>query len=323
MDLLFERTRELAARGISPSRADAVRLISIDDNDVLTLMDIANKVRIKFSKGPLDICALISAKSGRCREDCRFCAQSAHYDTGCEEHPLVDVGEMVARAQEAERSGAGRFCIVTSGRSVNRDEFLKIVEALALINKSTELRLDCSLGLIPVEWVDELKGAGVTRYNHNIESSREYFSSVCTTHGFEDRVETVKGIRERGMEACTGGIIGMGESREDRVDMAMDLKALGVECVPINILNPRAGTPLEGKEPLKPFDIIKTVAVFRLILPSATIKIAGGREGNLRDLQAMALMAGANGIIIGGYLTTKGRSVEDDMQMLKDLGLIK
>ena len=295
-------------------------LLNAEKEEVGLLCHAADTVRRRFCGERIDLCSLISAKSGLCPEDCKFCAQSSKYETGCEVHSLVSVDDMVRQAGYAKEKGATNFCIVISGKGPTREEFVRIKEAILRINKEVVIKVDCSLGRLEGDMLKDLKDLGVSRYNHNLETSENFYENICESHSYNDRLSMVQRIKNAGLDPCCGGIIGLGEDLEERIRLMFSLKDLGVSCVPINILNPRKGTPLENIEPLQPIEIIKTIAVFRLILPKAIIKIAGGREDALRDMQAVAFKSGANGMIIGGYLTTKGRSVEQDLQMVKDLG---
>jgi biotin synthase len=234
----------------------------------------------------------------------------------------MDRDRIVKEAKEAQKKGTGRFCLITSGRKLNDKEFETILNALGRIREETALDLDCSLGTLSEERAEALRKVGVTRYNHNLETAESHFSKICTTHSFQDRVQTITVLKDRRFSVCCGGIIGLGESPQQRLELAFSLRQLGIDCIPFNILNPRPGTPLERSESVLPMEVIKTIALFRLILPKGTIKIAGGREANLRDLQSLALLAGANGLILGNYLTTLGRSPEDDLAMIRDLGFI-
>ena len=290
--------------------------------DILELATAANRVREEFNGNEIDLCLLLNAKSGRCSEDCAYCAQSAHYKTEAPVYPLMDLNRMVEEAIEAQNKGAGRFCLITSGREPNGDEFETILQALDRIRKETTLDLDCSLGTLTEERAESLRRVGVTRYNHNLETAESHFPKVCSTHTFRDRVRTIEVLKGQGFSLCCGGIIGLGESPRQRLELAFSLRELGIDCIPLNILNPRPGTPLEHSESIPPLEIIKTISLFRLILPKGTIKIAGGREVHLRDLQSLALFAGANGLIVGNYLTTPGRNAEDDFRMVKDLGFV-
>lgn len=295
-------------------------LLEAKGPDIMELASVANRVRTEFLGNRVDLCSLLNAKSGRCPEDCAFCAQSAHYSTGAPTYPLLGVDQMIEQAREAQKRGTERFCLISSGRQLNDQEFETVLEALRRIREETELALDCSLGSLNRERAEALKKVGVTRYNHNLETAESHFPKICTTHSFKDRVRTIEILKEEGFSICCGGIIGLGEMPKQRLELAFSLRDLEIDCIPLNILNPRPGTPLEHSPPLPPMVIIKTIALFRLILPRSTLKIAGGREVNLRDLQSLALMAGANGLIVGNYLTTPGRNAEDDLTMLRDLG---
>jgi len=299
---------------------DVLPLLGTKGPDVLDLAAVANRVREEFNGNKIDLCSLLSVKSGKCPEDCAFCAQSAHYKTEAPVYPLMDIERIVEEAKEAQARGTGRFCLITSGRELSDKEFETILAALDRIRRETTLDLDCSLGTLSEERAESLRKVGVTRYNHNVETAESHFPQICSTHSFRDRVKTVEVLKERGFSVCCGGIIGLGESPQQRLELVFSLKQLGIDCIPFNILNPRPGTPLENSEPIPPMEVIKTISLFRLVLPKGTIKIAGGREANLRDLQSLALLAGANGLIVGNYLTTPGRNTEDDLTMVKDLG---
>ncbi len=318
---LILKVREDILGGGEISREDAVRLAGAENPEIAYLAAAANEVRLKFAGNEIESCALSNIKSGNCSEDCKFCAQSGHYKTDAPVYPQITVEEIVSQAKDAEVMGATEFCMVSSGwGATNEKEFQVVLEAVGRISKETKLFVDCSLGFLTGDQMRVLKEAGLYRNNHNLEASRGYFEKICTTHTYQQRMDHVEMVRHYGIHPCSGGILGMGETAEDRIDLAFDLKKIGATCVPINILNPRRGTPLGDVEPLEPLEIIKYIAIYRLILTASTIKIAGGREVNLRDLQAMAMQAGANGLIIGNYLTTMGRNPQQDIQMLKDLG---
>jgi len=298
---------------------DARRLLTAGRDEAPFLMHTADTIRRRFCGNRMDLCSLINAKSGLCSEDCKFCAQSSRYKTNCKTYPLVSIERIVSSAKDAKRAGATNFCIVISGEGPSRKEFDKIKKAIIRINKEVRIKVDCSLGSLPIGMVRQLKELGIARYNHNLETSEDFYKDICTTHPYKNRLSMVRMLKDVGLDACCGGIIGLGESLEERVKLMFRLKELDIRCVPVNILNPRKGTPLENIEALSPIEILKTIAVFRLVLPTSIIKVAGGREYGLRDFQAMAFSGGANGMIIGGYLTTKGRSVKEDLQMVKDL----
>jgi len=316
----IQKIGEKVLSGRSTTMKEIVPLLEAKGPEIMELASVANRVRVKFAGNCIDLCSLLNAKSGRCPEDCAFCAQSAHYKTEAPTYPLMAVNEMVREAREAQEKRTERFCLISSGRQLNDKEFETVLEALSEIRNETELALDCSLGSLTQERAEALRRVGVTRYNHNLETAESHFSKICTTHSFQDRVRTIEILKDQGFSVCCGGIIGLGESAQQRLELAFSLRALEIDCIPLNFLNPRPGTPLEHSDPIPPLEIIKTIALFRLILPKGTLKIAGGREVNLRDLQSLALMAGANGLIIGNYLTTPGRSAEDDLAMLRDLG---
>ena len=316
----IRKTGDKVLEGKDLRMKDVLPLLGTKGPDVLDLAAVANRVREEFNGNKIDLCSLLSVKSGKCSEDCAFCAQSGHYKTEAPVYPLMDIERIVEEAKEAQVRGTGRFCLITSGREVSDKEFETILAALDRIRRETTLDLDCSLGTLSKERAESLRKVGVTRYNHNVETAESHFFRICSTHSFKDRVRTVEVLKEQGFSVCCGGIIGLGESSQQRLELAFSLKQLEIDCIPFNILNPRPGTPLENSEPIPPMEVIKTISLFRLVLPKGTIKIAGGREANLRDLQSLALLAGANGLIVGNYLTTPGRNAEDDLTMVRDLG---
>lgn len=318
---LILKAREDVLSGKELSREDAYALSGTPEIEIPYLAAAANEIRKTFAGDEVESCALSNIKSGNCSEDCKFCAQSGHYKTDSPVYPQITVEEILGQARSAEAMGATEFCMVSSGwGATDPREFEVVLEAVRRISAETKLFVDCSLGFLTGEQMKKLKEAGLYRNNHNLEASRDYFSKICSTHTHEERMTHVEMVRHYGIHPCSGGILGMGETPKDRIDLAFELKKIGAHCVPINILNPRRGTPLGDVTPLEPLEIIKTIALYRFILPKSTIKIAGGREVNLRDLQATAMMAGANGLILGNYLTTMGRNPAQDLQMLKDLG---
>lgn len=317
---LISSLEERILAGGAISRSEAESLLDAPDEQLLHLMAAADRIRIHFKGHRFDSCSLINARSGRCAEDCSFCAQSGHHAAECQTYGLRGTEEILAAARAAKETGASRFCTVTSGGALSPQEFDKLIKSLEHVHSEVDIDLDASLGFLDDERAARLLAAGVTRYNHNLETSKDHYPRICSTHTFDQRVATVQCALSQGFSACSGGIIGLGETPSQRLDLAFSLAELNVDCIPINILNPRPGTPLENAEPPEPLEILKTVALFRLINPRATIKIAGGRERNLGDFQGMALRAGANGMIIGGYLTTSGRMVEDDLKMVHQAG---
>jgi biotin synthase len=317
---LIDKIEERILNGGHIEIGEAESLLRLPDDLTMKLAAAADRIRIEFVGHLFDACSLINAKSGRCSEDCAFCAQSASHKGASEVYPLRSGDEILKAAREAKESGASRFCTVTSGGALNEKDFDDLVHSIKRVKSEVDIALDASLGFLNPSRANRLFGAGIARYNHNLESSRDYYPSICTTHSYQTRVDTVKLVKESAVSVCCGGIIGLGETPRQRLDLAFYLAELGVDCVPINILNPRPGTPLEHAQPPTAMEIIRTVAIFRMILPKATIKLAGGRELNLGDFQGLALRAGANGMIIGGYLTTRGRSVEDDLRMVHQAG---
>lgn len=283
------------------------------------LISLANKVRRDFLGNAIELCGIINAKSGMCNQDCKFCAQSRLHKTGIETYALKSKKEILAKALRAQDIGAKRFGIVTSGNTLSEGELKRICEAASEIKKKLGIKLCASLGSISEGGLRLLKEAGVSRYHHNIETSPGYFLRVATTHTFADRITTIRRVKSLGLEVCSGGIIGMGENMQDRLEMALCLKELKVDAVPINILVPIKGTRLEKQKILSCAEVIRTIAIFRIVLKDKIIKIAAGRESVLKDFQALAFLAGAGGMLIGGYLTIKGRAVEQDHRLVKEI----
>ncbi len=311
---------EKVLAGQEITREEAIELIHTSDEDTMILLAMADKIRQKFNGNEVDLCAILNARSGKCPENCKFCAQSAHHDTGVTVYPFMDEEDIMQAARRAKEAGAVRFSIVTSGRNTNNpNEFEQILHALTRVRKETGLEICCSLGLLTYEQAIKLKEIGVTRYHSNIETAPSHFPDICSTHSYEDKMFTINNAQKAGLRVCSGGILGLNETPEQRVEMAFELKRLDIDSIPLNILNPIKNTPFESNKPLTPLEILRTFAVFRFILPTALIRTAGGREVNLRDLQAYALTGGLNGIMVGGYLTTEGRSPQADLQMIEDL----
>nr|MBU1328006.1 biotin synthase BioB [Candidatus Omnitrophota bacterium] len=283
------------------------------------LISLANKTRQECASPALELCSIMNAKSGRCVEDCKFCAQSSSHNTGIKTYPLKSKEEMIEMAKRAKEIGAERFDIVTSGDRLSIRELKIIADAIYEIKIKIGIKMCASLGEIDEKGFLLLKNAGLTRYHHNLESSPRYFPQIVTTHTFMQRVNTVKAAKSAGLEVCSGGIIGMGETLEDRIDLAFWLKELAVDSVPINVLVPIKGTPLGEKVPLSPEEALRTIALFRIILKDKIIKIAAGRESVFGDAQSSAFMAGANGMLIGGYLTIKGQELEKDKRLIKEI----
>jgi biotin synthase len=292
--------------------------------DILELMAWANRVRERHHGRQVHLCSIINIKSGGCPEDCKFCAQSAFVETGAARYDLIGSEPILRAVDEAAANGVGALGLVAAWKELNEGPALDAVcRSVGEVARTGRVRPDVSLGMIRSQGVaDRLREAGVVCYNHNLETSHRFFPHLCTTHRFEDRVQTIGHLKRAGIQVCSGGIIGMGETREDRCDLAWALRELEPDYVPINCLNPIPGTPLVGVPPLAPLEILKTIACFRLLLPHAQILVAGGREVNLRDLQGLLFLAGASALMVGNYLTTLNQPVAKDLQMLKDLGLV-
>jgi len=279
----------------------------------------ANQVRREHVGDKLDVCSILNARSGRCSEDCKFCAQSARHHTETPVYPLKEAGQIVEAANRAKAIGAERLGIVTSGNRLTDEEADVIAEAIERIGKEVGIAMCGSLGALSLMQLQRLKAAGLSRYHHNIETSRRFYAQVVTTHNFQERVNTVAAAKEAGLEVCSGGIIGMGETWQDRIDMATTLSELNVDSVPINILIPIKGTALEAAERLSVDDIVRTICIFRILLPTQAVKIAAGRETTLANDQIKAFQAGANGMIIGGYLTVQGAGLEADHALMDQI----
>ena len=286
---------------------------------LLELIILANRTRAEVFGSTFELCSIINAKSGLCSEDCKFCAQSAHYNTNASNFPLQTEEMIVTAAKKAEAVGAGRFGIVTSGHSINQAEVAKIAQTVYKIKTKTGLKVCASLGILEKDDLFMLQQAGLSRYHHNLETSSAFFPTICSTHRFQDRINTIQKAQQVGLEVCSGGIIGLGEDRKDRIEMALTLKELAITAVPLNILIPIKGTPLEATSQLSLVEIIKSIAIFRIILKNQIIKIVAGRETMLKDFQGLAFMAGTNGMFIGGYLTVNGRELEADQKLVRTI----
>jgi biotin synthase len=315
------KTMEKVLEGSNIGFEEADRLLRT--RQILTLAKCANTITRTFAGDVVDVETLINAKAGRCPEDCSFCAQSTFYDSqsGVNKYPLMPRQAIIEQARKAELNGASNFCLVCAYRSAPNKDFDEICTTIKVIKESLMIDVNVSLGFMTHERARRLKKLGVKRYNHNLETSESFFRQICKTHEFSDRVQTAKIVKEEGLELCCGGIIGMGETSLQRIELGFAIRALHADEVPINILIARKGTPLAGLSPLDPVDAIKTIAVWRFILPKVILKIAGGREVHLRDQQFLALKGGANGIISGGYLTTGGNLVNEDLNMIRSIGL--
>jgi biotin synthase len=306
------------------TREEAMELFDLEStSDIFEVIAWANRIRERFKGNKIHLCSIVNAKAGSCSENCRFCAQSSFYQTGSPKYGFVDPEPVAEAAEEASRNGVTALGLVAAWKGLKEGPILdEVCDRIRDMAQGGKVRPDASLGLIKSQNVaTRLKEAGLECYGHNLESSRRFFPEHCTSHSYEERIETIGYLKKAGIKICSGGIIGMGETREDRCDLAFELRELGANVVPINILNPIKGTPLENMPPLPPMEILKTIACFRFILPRQEIMVAGGRTVNLRDLQSMIFAAGASALMVGNYLTTLNQTVEKDLQMIRDLGL--
>lgn len=302
---------------------EALTLEKVHGADLHFLSAYAFKIREVYHGDQVDLCSIISARTGGCGENCAFCSQSAHHQTDTKVEVNLDEAEILQRAKAMEVAGVHRFDIVTSGKGykLGDPEFTTLLDIFKKLREETKLQLCACLGVIGEAEAQAIRDVGVTRYNHNLETAESFFHQIVSTHSYKEREKTLMAVKKVGMEVCSGGIIGMGETFSQRVEFAFALRDLGVDSIPLNVLNPIPGTPLEDKEPLPPLEIIKTMAMFRFVLPKTNIRFAGGREVNLRSLQALGLVSGINGMLTGNYLTTKGQGISEDLAMIEDLGL--
>lgn len=302
------------------TKEEALELTNLKGKDLIKLFSIANEIREKFCGNKIETCTITNAKSGRCSEDCKFCAQSEKYNTHVKTYPLKNLEVLKEECKEAINNESNRFAIVTSGKGIKKGtKDYRTIQNFAK-EMSKDIEICCSIGLLDEDDLIDLKNSGVSRFHSNIQTSvSSYKKIVATTHKVEDRIKTIKSAKKVGMKVCCGGIIGMGESWEDRIDMAFTCKELDVDAIPLNILNPIKGTPYGENEILSVDEILKTIAIYRIILKDKNIKIAAGRENILKDFMGSAFLAGANGLMIGGYLTVKGRSIEEDFTFIKNI----
>ncbi|MBI5559679.1 MAG: biotin synthase BioB [Deltaproteobacteria bacterium] len=319
---ILEKAEKKALSGAGMSLKQGQEFCAIPQGRIFEILPHSDRVRRHFKGMEVNLCAIVNAKSGLCKEDCAFCSQSVRYDTGVQTYPMIGPHGIVESAMNAEGSGAREFSIVASGTGIEKERDISTLSsALKSMKEKSSLERCASLGILGRASMKRLKEAGLQSYHHNLETSRGFFPRVCSTHEYEKDVQTVKTAKRLGFYTCSGGIFGLGESWEDRIELALTLRELDVDSVPINFLNPRPGTPLEGAAFLTPLECLKIIALFRFMLPEKDIIICGGREVNLRELQPLIFAAGANGMMVGNYLTTKGRDPEKDLVMLSDLGL--
>jgi biotin synthase len=304
------------------TRDEALRLGEIEDHEQIeSLVERAWQARVERFGDSTDMCSLVNAKSGGCAEDCGFCAQSRFADAETPMHALMDPEQVLEHARAAEAAGAHRFCMVTQGQGLSKRDFEKYLQGVRLVAEHTNLKRCASIGHMSAGRAEALKQAGIQRVHHNVETASSYYDEVSTTVRYEGRLRTIQAVREAGLETCVGGILNLGETREQRVEMAFELAAIDPTSVPINLLNPRPGTKFGDRELIDPWEAVKWIAIFRLILPEALFRLCGGRVENLGELQPLAIKAGLNGVMMGNFLTTLGAAPEQDRTMFEEHGL--
>ncbi|MCV0392211.1 MAG: biotin synthase BioB [Nitrosopumilus sp.] len=317
----IKECQEKVFSGNGLSFEEAHELFNIPDENLKDLAQCANEITRDFNGQKVDVEQLNNIKKNACSEDCTFCGQSAFFDTGIETYQLPSPEEVVLKAEKAKQEGAESYCLVAAWREPSPKDFEKVCKIISQINNKVGISVECSLGFLIKEQAEKLKKLNVKRYNHNLETAKSKFSEICTTHTYEDRLNTLKIARDAGLELCTGGIIGLGETREQRFELTMELARIYPEEVTINILVPVPGTPLELQTQLPNSEIVRIFAVIRFLLPESVIKISGGRELNLEDSGEELLQSGANGIITSGYLTMGGNEAKKDREMIEKIGL--
>ena len=312
-----EEMKDKILRGKWIGREEALRLA---EEPLEELRQAADEIRRKVCGNGFDLCTIVNAKCGRCSEDCRYCAQSAHYRTACEEsYPLLSTQELLEDARRNAQQGVLRYSIVTSGRRLSEEEVEQACESIRRIRAEVPIEVCVSFGLLDEVQFRKIKAAGASRVHCNLESSARYFPSVCTTHTYEEKIRTLQAAKRAGLSICSGGILGLGETMEDRIDMVLTARELGVKSIPVNLLNPIPGTPYENRVPLDNEEACRCVALFRFLIPDASIRLAGGR-GLLGDKGEACFLSGANAAISGDMLTTAGITVETDMELLRSSG---
>ena len=316
----IKHLEELILKGSAITKEEAASITGISGSNLFNLFALADKIRSHFRGDIANLCSIVNAKSGSCSENCSFCAQSSQSKAEIDTYPLLKKELIIQKAREAKRFGIKRFSLVTSGRKISRKNLLDIAEVITAI-KDLGIIPCASLGLLCEDELSVLKAAGLDRYHHNLETSVQYFPQICSTHGYADKLRTIRAAHSVGLSLCSGGIFGLGETWQDRVEMAFALRKLNVDSVPINFLIPIKGTALGKNKLLHPFEALKIVSLYRLILPRKEIRICGGRMQVLGEFNSMIFLAGADGMITGNYLTTFGRSPEDDLKLIKMYGL--
>ncbi|WP_455197985.1 biotin synthase BioB [Kaarinaea lacus] len=321
---IYQRIDEITHRILEGGEATAEEgrwLIGLHHDYLPWLMAGADRIRKANRGDEIEVCAISNVRSGNCSENCSFCSQSGHHKTAAPVYDYITSSDLVDQAKRAREWGASDFGVVSKGWGVRSDkERQQLGEYFASMSEHSDIGRCASLGVLTEQTAGELRTMGLENYHHNLETAQSFFDNVCTTHTYQENIDTIRYARDAGLRVCAGGILGMGENLDQRIELAVQLRDLGVESVPLNFLNPQQGTPMGNREPMSAYEILQSIAVYRYLLPRAEIRIAGGRQF-LGDMQSMIFMAGASGVMIGDYLTTHGRSVDDDLQMFDDLKL--
>jgi biotin synthase len=318
-DVVDVAREQVLERGVGLTEAQVLEVLELPDDRVEDLLALAHDVRMRWCGPEVEVEGILSAKTGGCPEDCHFCSQSSRFETVVQSTPFLDTDEVLEAARETKAIGASEFCIVLALRGPDEPTMQRLEELVPLIQRETGMNVAVSAGILSQEQAGRLAAVGTHRYNHNLETAQSFFPSIVTTHTWEERFETCELVRSHGMELCCGVLLGMGETHEQRLEMIDQLRDVQPAEVPLNFLNPRPGTPLQIRKPVTAIEAIRWIALFRLALPDVILRYAGGREITLGDLQAMGMTSGINALIVGNYLTTLGRSPEEDLQMLADL----
>jgi len=315
----FIRTAEQIIDGQQIDMEIYQRLARTEETDVFHMITGANLIREKYFKNQVHLCAICNGKSGRCTEDCRFCSQSKYHDSDIDVYPMLDKDKLCQGALELMETPVNRYSVVTSGKGLPKNEVRHIADAFSTLSPD-RISYCTSLGILDKEDMEYLKKSGISRYHHNLETCRSNFDNICTTHSYDDRVNTIEEAKKAGMSVCAGGLFGLGETMDQVLELALDLKELDVDAVPVNFLTPIKGTPLEDNPSLTPLECLKIICLIRYLLPEKDIIICGGRLINLKILHPLVFHAGASGIMTGNYLTTKGNQLKEDLDMIQQLG---
>lgn len=316
MDGYVNDLKEKVLKGALLTKEEALTLVNTPLNE---LCEAADDIRRSFCGNQFDLCTIVNGKNGKCSENCKYCAQSSYYHTNVEDYPLLSSGKLLEQAEYNAVRGVPRYSIVTSGKKLCEKEVEEVCKSIREIKENVDISVCVSFGLLNEDDFRQIKSAGAVRVHNNLESSRNYFPEVCTTHTYDDKIDTIKAAQQAGLEVCSGGIMGLGETMEDRIDLALTVRELGIRSIPINMLNPIPGTPYEDNDRLTVDDMCRIVAIFRFIVPDAFIRLAGGR-GLIEDKGRKCFQSGANAAITGDMLTTNGITIEQDLKMLDELG---